>query len=177
MREWQNVKARLHAGPAPSNRRGDPEAERDANVDQEHVPGVLELVLHASGDREDRGVKLVSMRLRDAEPAARQHFRKAALRLPEVGLNQRFEVHVMTYNHLSKIVFGVGPDRGLLAESLGTEELAVLKVMAARDPVTSRNVFLARKGEYERVTDAAALRIANAFVKRVSMLTTASLED
>lgn len=172
MREWQNYKARLAAGPAtlPMGR----ENERDAAVGEDHTAGVLEIGLAFSADRV---VSRRSLRLNGAEPAARAHFRRIAVPIGEVGLNQRYEVLLVALGNSETLVFGVAPDRGLLLDTLSRREWQLLRMLAEREPATLANVNRALRGEFDSTADSAAIRVAKGFVQAGAAYSTGSLED
>ena len=172
MREWENLRARLGSGPAmlPLGQQHD----RDAAVGDEHTPGVLEIGLAFSADRV---VTRRTMRLAGAEPAARAHFRRVAIPVGSVGLNQRYEVLLLAPGNSETIVFGAGPDRGLLLESLTRREWRLLRMLAEHEPATLWNVNRALRGEFDTTTDAAALRVVRGFIQEGSTYSTGSLED
>ena len=172
MREWQNVKARLDAGPATVQLGRS--TERDAAVGDEHTAGVLEIGLAFSADRV---VTRRTMRLSGAEPAARAHFRRIAVPVGDTGINQRYDVMLLAAGNAETLVFGVGPDRGLLLESLTSREWRLLRMLAEREPATLWNVGRALRGEFDATSDAAALRVARGFIQEGATYNTRSLED
>ncbi len=172
MREWQNFKARLSAGPA-SVQMGR-STDRDADVGDEHTPGVVEIGLAVTADRT---VTRRSLRLRDAEPAARAHFRRLAIPLGTIALNQRYDVLLLAQGNSDTIAFGVAPDRGLIIESLTSRERRLLKMLAEHEPATLWNVNRALRGEFDATDDAAAYNVARGLIQQASTYNTASLED
>lgn len=172
MREWQNFKARLSAGPA-SVQMGKV-TDRDADIRDDHTPGVVEVGLAFSADRT---VTRRSLRLNGAEPAARAHFRRLAIPLGEAGLNQRFDVLVLARGNSETLVFGIAPDRGLVVESLTRREWRLLRMLAEYQPATLENVNRALRGEFDATTDAAALRVLYGIVREAASYSTSSLED
>ena len=172
MREWQNFKARLDAGPA-SVQMGK-RTDRDADIRDDRTRGVVEVALALSADRT---MTRRSLRLRDAEPAARAHFRRLAIPLGTAGLNQRYDVLLVAPGNSERLVFGVGPDRGVIVESLTGTEWRLLRMLAEHEPATLFNADRARRGGFDGTTDLAALRIVNAIIREASAYSTASLED
>lgn len=145
MEEWQNLKAKAHAGAVkrPGEVDGSDSSTRDAEIDDKSVAGALDVSLFFDTNRYPLWPRFDSMTLTGAEPAARRHFRDRAVPLSEVGLNQHYKLRFATDSNYCDVHVGVGPDLGLRAGSLDDRDLAVLRVAKARQKMQSNHYMAA----------------------------------
>ena len=113
-----------------------------------------------------------SLRLPDAEEATLTHFTRENKVLGNVHMNKQFRLKFIAYMNDFTVNVGVGADHGIQESTLDKKELAALRVIAAREKISSTSVQVAMTGDdakYSRYTVRELERTLEKYIKVIQM--------
>jgi hypothetical protein len=168
IRAWENLRAQLGAKDELAPDYG------PARAPLRHVDGMLEARFVIDAATPLGHARPQSLKLRGGEAAAIEQLKKRHQSLDKLGMYVRFTAMFEPANHVS-IDLAVGPDFRLLDQNLF--DMRQLKIIAAKHPMSELHVLSAVAGEYDHISDADAIKVANQLIRNMAYISTAWLEE